>query len=65
MQKVHVKRYIAGKKPDWAPEQSSDEESEDENVEEEVPSDSEHIRADEIEEGWLKLLQVKFYCKQT
>jgi len=50
VQKVHVKRYIAGKKPDWAPEHSSDEESEDENEEGEIQSDSEHVRVDDIEE---------------
>jgi len=50
VQKVHVRRYIAGKKPDWAPEHSSDEESDDEHDENDVPSDSEQVRVDEIEE---------------
>jgi len=50
VQKVHVKRYIAGKKPDWAPEHSSDEESDEENEEADLPSDSEQVRVDDIEE---------------
>jgi len=51
VQKVNVKRYIAGKKPDWAPENSSDEESDDEGGDEnDVPSDSEQVRVDEIEQ---------------
>jgi len=50
VQKVHVKRYIAGKKPDWAPEHSSDEESDEEHDEHDLPSDSEQVRVDDIEE---------------
>lgn len=51
VQKVNVKRYIAGKKPDWAPVDSSDEESDDEGIDEnELPSDSEQVRVDEIEQ---------------
>lgn len=51
VQKVNVKRYIAGKKPDWAPEHSSDEESDEEGVDDnDAPSDSEQVRVDEIEQ---------------
>jgi len=50
VQKVNVKRYIAGKKPDWAPEHSSDEESDEGEEEGEIVSDSEQVRVDEIEE---------------
>lgn len=51
VEKVNVKRYIAGKKPEWAPEHSSEEESEDEEEENEETADSpRQIRADDLEE---------------
>ncbi|XP_066932675.1 microfibrillar-associated protein 1-like isoform X1 [Clytia hemisphaerica] len=50
-QKVSVKRYIAGKKPEWAPDQSSEEESEDEaNEEREEPDEPEILHAHDIED---------------
>ncbi|XP_057298266.1 microfibrillar-associated protein 1-like [Hydractinia symbiolongicarpus] len=43
VQKVSVKRYIAGKKPEWAPEHSSEEESEDE-AEDEIEDEGDSPR---------------------
>jgi len=50
-QKVSVKRYVAGKKPEWAPNQSSDEESEEEvNEEEDEDEEPEALHAHDIED---------------
>lgn len=50
-QKVNVKRYVAGKKPEWAPEHSSEEESEDEvNEEREEPDSPQQLHVDDIED---------------
>jgi len=50
-QKVSVKRYVAGKKPEWAPNQSSDEESEEEvNEEEDEDDEPEALHAHDIED---------------
>lgn len=50
-QKVSVKRYVAGKKPEWAPVQSSDEESEDEvNEEGDEEEEPDVLHARDIED---------------
>jgi len=49
VEKVPVKRYVAGKRPDYAPEHSSDEESEDENEVEDVQQSPIQVRAEDIE----------------
>jgi len=51
VQKVNVKRYIAGKKPEWAPDHSSEEESEEEDDEnEEAARSPTQIRADDLDD---------------
>jgi len=49
VEKVPVKRYVAGKRPDYAPEHSSDEESDDENEVEDVQQSPIQVRAEDIE----------------
>ncbi|XP_065051045.1 microfibrillar-associated protein 1-like [Rhopilema esculentum] len=49
VEKVPVKRYVAGKRPDYAPSESSDEESEDENQNDIEPDSPEQIRVEDIE----------------
>lgn len=51
IEKVNVHRYIAGKKPEWAPDQSDDEDSDDEGDDnEDEGNDAEQLTANDIEE---------------